>query len=251
MKKILNRNAGDKVLIELYCDESRQDLLVDKSKVTDNNRYVCIGGIWIPNEKRSLFKASINLLKQKYGINKEFKWGNVSTNKIDFYKELIDLFFDDQFKGVHFRCVVIDALMVDNKSYNSDDQELGYYKFYYQLLNNWLSSSNEYYVFTDFKTNKDRNRLHELKRITNRSLHGDYVKIVQAIDSSESVILQLQNILMGTVAYKFNYCDKGCSQAKCELVEYVESKLGKKIAHMPRSEQKFNVFKIELRGGCR
>ena len=103
MKKILNRNAGDKVLIELYCDESRQDLLVDKSKVTDNNRYVCIGGIWIPNEKRSLFKASINLLKQKYGINKEFKWGNVSTNKIDFYKELIDLFFDDQFKGVHFR----------------------------------------------------------------------------------------------------------------------------------------------------
>lgn len=239
------------MLIELYCDESRQDLLVDKSKVTENNRFACIGGLWVPKEKRDELKKTINLTKKKYGINGEFKWGNVSSNKIGFYKDLVDIFFDKGFKEVFFRCVVIDALAVDNKHYNDDDQELGYYKFYYQLLNNWITPQHEYYIFTDFKTNKDKNRLHELKRITNRSFRGDYVKIVQAIDSSESVILQVQNILMGAVAYKFNFGNLGESQAKSDLVNYVESKLGKQIAPMPRNEQKFNVFKIELRGGCR
>lgn len=239
------------MLIELYCDESRQDLLVDKSKVTDHNRFVCIGGLWVPNKKRDALKKRINFLKQKYGISNEFKWGNVSINKIGFYKELVDTFFDEQFEDVFFRCVVIDALTVDNKHYNDDDQELGYYKFYYQLLNNWILPCDEYYVFTDYKTNKDRKRLHELKKITNSSLHGDYIKIVQSIDSSESVILQVQNILMGTVAYKFNFGDLGQSQAKRELVEYVEDKLNKKIAPTPRNERKFNVFKIELKGGCR
>ena len=94
--------------IDLYCDESRQDLLVNKAAITQDNRYVSIGGLLVPREKRTLLKKRINELKQQYGIVKEFKWGNVSDNKIDFYKALVDLFFGTEFKNVCFRCVIIE-----------------------------------------------------------------------------------------------------------------------------------------------
>lgn len=240
------------MLIDIYCDESRQDLLVNKANIKTNDRYACFGGIWVPNEKRSKLKQQINNIKQEYGIHGEFKWGNVSNNKLDFYHELVDLFFLPENVDLHFRCVVIDALEVDNAQFNDSDQELGYYKFYYQLLHNWLTASYDYYIFTDFKTNKDRSRLNELKRIVNLGMGGDRIKIIQAIDSSESVILQLQNILMGTVAYKFNFGYNGQSDAKKELVALVETHLGQAIAPMQKNEQKqFNIFKIALRGGRR
>lgn len=237
--------------IDLYCDESRQDLLVNKAAITQDNRYVSIGGLLVPREKRTLLKKRINELKQQYGIVKEFKWGNVSDNKIDFYKALVDLFFGTEFKNVCFRCVIIDAMKIDNEKYNDDDQELGYYKFYYQLIHNWVNSSDTYYVFTDYKTNKEKDRLQELRRILNRQYVRDNIEIIQAIDSAESVILQLQNILMGTVSYKYNYGDNGSSTAKSELVAYVEQKLGRKIGATYSSEHKFNIFKINLGGGNR
>lgn len=235
--------------IDLYCDESRQDLLVNKDAITANNRYVCIGGISVPREKRNELKKRINDLKKQYRIINEFKWGNVSNNKIAFYKALIDIFFESDFSDVCFRCVVIDAKKVDNEKYNDDDQELGYYKFYYQLIHNWISTDSLYYVFTDFKTNKETDRLHELRRILNRRLVHDNIEIVQAIDSAESVILQMQNILMGTVSYKYNFGKDGSSIAKMELVSYVENKLGRKIGATYPSEKKFNIFKIILSGG--
>lgn len=236
------------MLVDIYCDESRQDLLVKQDSLSQFNRYACIGGVWVPTGKREELKSDIKNLKNEYGIRGEFKWGNVSNNKIDFYKALISLFFAHN--DVMFRCVVIDASEVDNKKYNESDQELGYYKFYYQLLHNWLDSKNDYYVFTDFKTNKERDRLHELQRITNLGLYGGRIKILQAIDSKESLILQMQNILMGTVAYKFNYRDMGQSIAKNELVNEVESYIGRPIEPVYRNEQKkFDIFKISLRGG--
>lgn len=237
--------------IDLYCDESRQDLLVNKAAITPNNRYVSIGGLLVPRVKRTLLKERINDLKQQHGIVKEFKWGNVSGNKIDFYKALVDLFFEKEFKDVCFRCVIIDALEIDNEKYNDDDHELGYYKFYYQLIHNWVNSRDTYYVFTDYKTNKEKDRLQELRRILNRQYIKDNIEIIQAINSAESVILQFQNILMGTVSYKYNYGDNGASIAKSELVAYVEKKLGRKIGATYLSEYKFNIFKINLGGGNR
>lgn len=237
--------------IDLYCDESRQDLLVNKEAITSNNRYVSIGGLLVPREKRALLKQRINELKKEYRIVKEFKWGNVSDNKIEFYKALVDLFFDSDFRDICFRCVVIDALEIDNEKYNDDDQELGYYKFYYQLIHNWVNSRDTYYVFTDYKTNKEKDRLQELRRILNRQYFQDNIEIIQAINSAESVILQFQNILMGTVSHRYNYGDSGTSVAKSQLVSYVEEKLGRKIGATYPSEYKFNIFRINLSGGNR
>lgn len=232
---------------DLYCDESRQDLLVKKSSININNRYVCIGGIMIGTENREKLKADIKELKKKHSVYGELKWGNVSENKLNFYLELIDMFFN--FKDVYFRTVVIDANEVDNDTYNESDHELGYYKLYYQLVVHWINSGERYYLFTDYKTNKDKFRLQKLKKILNNSCGTECVEVVQSIDSKESLLLQLQNVLMGAVGYKFNYGDDGNSLAKKEVVKKIETYLGHEIIPTGRDYKKFNIFKINFRKG--
>jgi len=232
---------------DLYCDESRQDLLVKKSSINENNRFVCIGGIMLNTDSREKLKSCIKDLKVKHSVFGELKWGTVTNNKLEFYLELIDLFFS--FSDIQFRTVVIDANDVDNDLFNEFDHELGYYKFYYQLIYHWINKNDDYFVFTDYKTNKDKFRLQELKNILNRSCNKDCIKIIQAVSSKESLILQLQNVLMGAVGYKFNFGTNGESAAKIEVVKRIEKHLGHDIQPTVRSSIKFNIFKINLRRG--
>lgn len=236
------------MLYDVYCDESRQDLIVEKSSIDSHNRFVCIGGIMLPTEKREMLKDSIKDLKLKYSLYGELKWGNVSPNKINFYLELIDLFFSTD-SSIDFRTVVLDAKDIDNETFNDSDHELGYYKFYYQLLYHWIEPRDEYYVFTDYKTNKDRTRLKSLKEILNRACWSESVELIQAINSKESLLLQLQNVLMGAVGYKFNYGIHGKSEAKKAVVDRIEEHLGHPIRHTSRNYRKFNVFVMDLRKG--
>ena len=232
--------------IDIYCDESRQDLLASSLSVGENNKYCCIGGLLLSADSRPRVKAALKALKEKYQIYGEIKWGTVSPNKIQFYLALVDLFFD--LPELSFRTVVIDASKIRNSVFNENDQELGYYKFYYQLLYHWVLQDNEYRVFTDQKTNKDKKRLQELRRIINTTFTlSDPICSIQAIDSKESLILQLQNVLMGAVGYKFNYQNGGASKAKEKIVARIETRLGRKISATYPSERKFNIFVINLR----
>lgn len=232
---------------DLYCDESRQDLLVNKDSINANNQFVCIGGIMIKSELREEIKKGIKDLKEKHKVYGELKWGNVSNNKLDFYIELVDLFFN---KEIDFRSVIIDATEVDNDLYNESDHELGYYKLYYQLIYHWIEPKYNYYIFTDYKTNKDKNRLKALKDILNISCRCSCVDIVQSINSKESLLLQMQNVLMGAVGYKFNYGANGKSSAKNLIVNRIEENLGHEIIPTSKKLKKFNIFKISLKRGC-
>ena len=233
--------------IDVYCDESRQDLLASSKSVTENNRYCCIGGLMLPVENREIVKQKINALKIRHSVFGEIKWSTVSTNKLQFYLDLVDLFFSTS--ELSFRTVVIDATHVHNDLFNNGDQELGYYKFYYQLLYHWISCDCQYRIFTDQKTNGDKQRLKELRRILNTSCYPSTpVGSIQAIDSKESLILQLENVIMGSVAYRFNYPSGGSSFAKNKIVEAVENHLCHRIHATYPSEKKLNIFVIRLKG---
>ena len=234
------------MVIDIYCDESRQDLLASKASISEDNKFCCIGGVMVSADARAETKAQIKALKEKHGVYGEIKWSTVSPNKLPFYLDLVDVFFDST--DLFFRTVVIDASKVRNNVFNENNQELGYYKFYYQLLSHWASWGNHYRVFTDQKTNRDKKRLQELRRILNTQFPvSNTFESIQAIDSKESLILQMQNILMGAVGYKYNFHGEGSSYAKEQVVAKIESRLGRKIGKTYPSEQKFNVFEIALR----
>jgi hypothetical protein len=227
--------------IDVYCDESCPEVLLDKSA----HKYLVIGSLWIPFQFRAEFKESISELRQQHKYFSEIKWTKVSTGTIPFYKSLIDYFFDSE--HTRFRAIIVESKDVNLIKFHAGDAELSFYKFYYQLLNKWIIEFNEYNIFLDYKRNKRLSRLTELKRILDNSNLFSSILNVQALPSHESAGIQMCDLLTGIVNGKFNEEISGAT--KKELINYVELKLGRKILRTCKSEDKFNVFGIWLRGG--
>ena len=103
--------------------------------------------------------------------------------------------------------------------------------------------------FCDFITNRKRDRLPILNRCLNWSNLSSNITNVQAVRSRESVLLQLADVLTSAAAARLNDALHPGS-AKATIVEHLEQRLGRsRIQHTYKSEQKLNVFVIDLEGG--
>lgn len=226
---------------EIYCDESCQEVLKDKTA----HNYMGLGGIWIPSENRKELKEGIKLIKDKHNIKGEIKWKKVSPAYINFYKEIIEFFFKSDF--IRARIIVIDTNQINNTRFNKSDNELGFYKFYYQLLHHWILDYNSYSIYLDMKMISDKTRIKVLNEALQNSNLTSEIKNVQSIHSHESVGIQLADLLTGIVLAKFN--NKTTSKSKKYLIEFVESQNKRIIAPTPKGIDKLNIFKINLQGG--
>ncbi|MCC6411602.1 MAG: DUF3800 domain-containing protein [Saprospiraceae bacterium] len=227
---------------EVYCDESGLEALTK----TDAHQFVAIGGIWIPSDFRHNLKMGLNTIKQKHNVYGELKWKKLSPMYFELYKDAIDFFFQTDY--IRFRVIVIQANKVDHYKYNNADAELGFYKFYYQLLHHWIYDFNNYDIFLDHKINRNKGRLKELERVLDSSNLTSDIKQVQGLPSEQSVGIQLADILTGMVFSKLNGAKPGSS--KYNLIQHVETTyLQREIGGTPKWEEKFNVFKINLQGG--
>ena len=229
--------------IEVYCDEAYPDLFSSQSKQA---KYMFIGSLWLETQAREKYKASIHQLRNQYKIGGEFKWNKVSPSRLDFYKDLIS-WFVDQGENLRFRCIAIDSNKVDLLKFHESDQELGFYKFYYQMIHHWIYECNDYQVFCDFKSNRRRNRLQELQRCLQYANLSANLSSVQAVRSEESVLIQLSDVLVGAAAAKLNGRVVPGS-AKSALVDHLEKQLDKQLLPTPASEKKFNIFRINFGG---
>ena len=224
---------------EIYCDESCWEALYDK----DSHNYAAIGGVWIPADKRQEAKTLIVNLKKKYGLYGEIKWNHICPKSIEMYKELVRMFFDnEQFR---FRAICIKSADVNHDLFNAGNGELGFYKFYFQLIHHWMLMGNSYQIFLDYKTNGYQHRVQELGKILNNASTAELTKI-QALPSEESVLIQLADVLTGAVASAFNNPTL-TSDSKQSIRELIEKRLGHNIMGTPAGESKFNVFNINLR----
>ena len=229
---------------EAYCDESRPDLLCSTHPLA---KYMVIGGLWLNTGDRNQFKNDIHALRDKHRVGGEFKWQKVSPSRLDFYRDLTD-WFVAQGDRLRFRCIVVEHEKVDLFQFHDDDQELGFYKFYYQMLHHWILDFNEYTIFCDYKSNRIKGRLGELTRCLDYSNLSSEIRNVQAIRSKESVLMQAVDVLTGAAAARLNN-NLRVGGAKWELVTHLERGLRKPIQATFRGEQKFNVFVIDLAGG--
>lgn len=227
---------------DIYCDESCLEALTKK----ESHPFVGIGGLWLPTEKREETKTSLKEICRRHNINKEFKWNKLSPYYLDFYKEIVDYFFNKE--HLRFRAIIIESNKVDNMTFHDSDNELSFYKFYYQLIHHWILDFNHYYIFLDYKLNRNKGRLNELRKVLQYSNLTSTIGLVQGIPSEQSLGIQLADVLLGAVTAKFN--NKIKSKAKTGLIEYIEKEyLGKEISPTSKTEEKFNVFRINLLGG--
>ena len=111
------------MVINIYCDESCH-------LECDEQNAMVIGGISCPDFYRHVVYKEIERLKRKHQIPSyvEIKWTKVSPSKIEFYKDLIKYFFDNDL--LHYRAVVIpDKKQLNHLKFSQTHDDFYYVTF--------------------------------------------------------------------------------------------------------------------------
>lgn len=219
--------------LNIYCDESRH--------TNKDSPYLVIGALSCPRHKKKEIISRIHSLRSKHGIWREIGWKSISQNKKEFYFDLIQLFTDEP--ELNFRCLVTDKNALDHVKYSLGDNELGFYKLYYQMLVHWLQPSCSYYIFLDWQMNRDQYRFRTLRDILRRKLAGRArVECLEPVNSRSNQLIQLTDLFIGAVGYSWNEIN-GSAFKKAFCNELAKS-LRFPTLHISTSMDypKFNIF---------
>ena len=237
-----------KPTINIYCDESCH-LQNDKEPV------MVIGAVYCPIEKKEeiferlySFKVKHNLIPKNKKNDKdnrtyyELKWNKVSKSKIEYYKDVIDYFFDDD--DLQFRVLVVsNKTDIDYEKFNHTHDTF-YYKMYFGMLKAILNPENSHHIYIDIKDTKSKEKVHKLEQVLRNDKYDyskEIIKKVQQVRSHEVEILQLADLLVGATAY----VNRGLanSKAKNELINLIKHRSKYSLTKSTLlKERKFNVF---------
>jgi Protein of unknown function (DUF3800) len=222
--------------VSIYCDESRHE-------GQSSQKYMVIGGLWLPRAKRGEILASLRPIQQQYGITSELKWVKVSQTKLPGYQALVDAIAARP--DIHFRCIVVDKSKVDHDKYFQNDRQLGFWVFYWHCLKQWMGNQNTYYISIDFKpesvlSGPSRLRFHLERECVGRA----WIKSLDCVDSRENLFCQLADVLLGAVGYEQNALTG--SQPKQALAAHIAARFNRrdlKGSDLP-SHLRFNIWRI-------
>jgi len=218
----------------IYCDESCH-------LENDHKNYMVLGSVSSAYNQVKRHTERIKNLKNKHKFNAEIKWSKVSNSKLQFYKELVDYFFDTDLR---FRAVVVDKKKVNNGAFG-DDYDTFYYKMYYSLLNHNKNSLYNYNVYLDIKDDLSAYKVEKLKEILNTKF--GVFRNVQNIRSHESILMQLADFIMGAISYNLNNEEKRVT-AKTQIIDRIKMHSDQYLnATSNWNESKLNLFFIELK----
>lgn len=218
---------------KIFCDESNHLLNTKSSNMVN-------GAIMAAQDDVEQINRDIKALKYQYGYYNELKWTKLLNAKKDFYKALIDYFFD---ASMRFK-----ATFVPNKKENIHDiygysHDEFYYIVYFYTMRNFMNISNDYKIYLDYKDINGGKRILKLQEKLGRNANKCDIYIIQ---SQESQILQLCDLFIGAISYKNREDIAHTSEIKNFVIDYIESKAGFPLVSTPPWEEKFNIFKWVL-----
>lgn len=214
-----------------------------------------IGSIYCPAAKKVEIFQRLSELKQQHKLipkfrrnNKEnrayyeLKWNKVSKAKIEYFKDVINYFFDDD--DLHFRVLVIpDKTKIDYERFNHTHDTF-YYKMYFGMLKAILNPEYAHNIYIDIKDTRSKEKVHKLEKILRNDKYDyskEIIKKVQQVRSHEVELIQLADLLIGAIAY----INRGKSESKIknELIQLIKhrSKYSLTKSTLLR-ESKFNIF---------
>ncbi len=218
----------------IYCDESCH---IEH----DHKNFFLLGSVSSAYNQVKRHAERIKYIKEKHHFYGEIKWTKVSSSQAQFYKDLLDYFFDTD---LQFRAVVVNKSKINNQNYNQD-YDTFYYKMYYYLLNHNKNSQYSYNVYLDIKDTLSAHKVNTLKEILNVK-YGVF-RTVQNIRSHESVLMQLADFITGALSYNLNNPDKKV-MAKNQIIERIKQHTNQNLVNSSNwSDFKMNLFFIELK----
>lgn len=229
---------------KIFCDESNH--LAYKDNISLGSKTMVLGAISAPSQELEHINRHIKYLKHKHKHNKELKWTKLHLKQMLFYDELLEFFFSN----IHLR---FQALLIPDKRelrhdiYNENNADLFYYKMYYQVLNNLLEIDTKVKIYLDYKDSRCGDRMSELQKVLHNRFKNSIDIQIFTIQSDESGIVQLTDLLIGAIAYKARDDIEHTSKMKNHIVNKLESLSGVALEMgTPPWENKFNIFKIQL-----
>ncbi len=161
-------------------------------------------------------------------------------SKIRFYLAIIDYFFDTDLR---FRIIGVDKSKIKVSEFGNEYDEF-YYKMYYQLLHYRINTMYHYNVYLDIKDNLSASKVRKLRDILN--VRFGVFRNVQNINSSESVLMQLADFIMGAISYNAND-ELKLNRAKCLILEKIKRHLNDIDLMSTNYSKKLNLFFIDLK----
>lgn len=228
------------MLYTVFCDESCH-LQNDSSSV------MVLGAMYCPDEKKKQIYSDIRAIKEKYNLNSHFeiKWTKVSESKIEFYLELLDYFWQNA--DLHYRgLVAMGKDRLNHEKYNEGDYDLWYYKMYFRMLDPIVQQENEYRILVDIKDTKGGKRIEKLKKVMCNNIYdfnGEIISHIGQINSKESEILQLADLLNGALTYHYRKLENEAmaNKGKIEFIKALQKRQSID-SRTARWESKFNLF---------
>lgn len=225
-------------LYDIYCDES-----CHLQNGRDNDFIMVIGGITCPDELKKQVSDRIRAIKKQYGVYRdtEIKWNKVSNSKLEYYKALVNFFFD--YSYLTFRAIIIDKRMLNLQQFHLTHDDF-YYRSYFLMLSRIFAPGNKYAVYIDIKDSRSQNKVRKLHDILCNSrldFNRQMVYRVQQIRSHEVEIMGLTDLLIGAISYH----NRGLktNNAKLSLIELIRLRSGYSLSSATwLLEPKFNLF---------
>lgn len=204
----------------------------------DKNRYMALGALCCLKNSSKHLSAEIRQIKLNHGLSRDFEIKNtkVSSGAIDFYSDLIKWFLDCP--DLYFRIVLIDKTLI--KFDSADEYNLFYYKMYYTLFRYYMHGI-ENHIYLDYKDSRSYLRCAEIQDfLGNDRITRMKKNTVQQIDSKESNLMQIADLITGLVCYNAN--GKTTNKAKCQLIDALKKGTGLDLFQTTTNAIKFDIL---------
>lgn len=227
--------------INIYCDESCH-------LERDAASFMVLGAVWCATEQVGPISERVRELKREFRLKKghpertpwnpfeEIKWTKVASRNMEFYRRLVDFFFDDD--DLHFRAVVIDKRQLQHAQFSQTHDDW-YYKMLFTMLEPIIDPRSRHCVYLDIKDTRSERKRAKLEQVLRNRRHdheGFVIQRVQQIRSHESEIMQLADVLIGALAFhnRLTHGDlknrpEPRSEAKQRLLERLKQRSGKSL----------------------
>lgn len=209
--------------------------------LNNNSDYMVIGAVACPKEKTYRISQNIKNIKLKHGLKSSFeiKFTKISPAKFEFYKELLEYFLNEE--SLLFRCVIINKTYLNHKKFNQTHDDF-YYKMVYFLFRYFLLGRHNH-IYLDYKDTMSYQKGKKVEEclINSKNIPPVFNFKVQPIDSKESNLLQLSDLLIGLVGYKSRKITE--SKSKLELIKYLENSLNYSIDITTHDECKIDILR--------
>jgi DNA-binding transcriptional ArsR family regulator len=207
-------------IVNVYCDESCH-------LEHDHHSAMVLGAVWCLRKTAPAISRGIRALKQEHGLDARFeiKWTKVSPAKAEFYRKVVDFFFDCD--DLHFRALIVpDKSVLDHAAHEQTHDEW-YYKMYFDMLKVIIDPQLRYHIYLDIKDTRGRRKVQKLHRVlanANYDFRREIIERIQTVRSHETELLQLADLLIGGVSY----VNRGLSgnSGKEALVEHMRRRSG-------------------------